>query len=635
MNHRLGYLVLLLLSGFLVGCGGGGSDGGGGGTASTGSGLFSTGTLRFSFTRAQTNQVPTATQQLKFEFFNAQNQLLSTTTQPFSTQVTITNLSVQIARVKITALDGNGFTAAVIESAVTVLGGTAVDVSLAGAANTTVTLQRLEVPGPIILQQVQDSGTQPTASPTVVTGILSNGDRITIPSSLAQVTIRNQAVATVNNALPLLPSAVNPGSTIIDVSATVGGVNQTLEVPVRVIRLAAVPATFNVPFGDTFRPQFNFTGSDGTVLNDLANSAAANVSFALEVTPPATTTGLTLATNGEIQVAGSVAAGTQFKVSATYSDPVTSTAITGVSTGTVTTPTIGNLRFQFIRAQAATVPTATTQLKFDFFNAQNQMLFTTTQPFATQVTLNNLSVDITRVKITGLEVNGLPVVEIQSAVVVLGGVTSDVNLAGATVVAVTLQSLPSITLTDRIVIDQGNQVLFVAIPVTGQFSNGQVLEIPGQFTQVSSRDLTIATVSNMSPFITMPLNPGATIIDVSATVGGVTKVAEFPLRVIKLEVVPRTFDIRAGNALRPQFNFTGTDGTVINDLANNAGAGTFNLSLQVAPPGTTNGLTLGTDGTIQVGAAVTPGTVFGVGGSYDDPVTGINIAGISRGTVIP
>lgn len=104
------------------------------------------------------------------------------------------------------------------------------------------------------------------------------------------------------------------------------------------------------------------------------------------------------------------------------------------TTGGGTTATTGDLVFNFTLApaQAIQVPSNTTDLDFEFFDAANNSVFTYTQAYANTVTVSGVPATATRVVITARGPNG-PVAIIEAPVTVVAGGSVVVDLSGATI----------------------------------------------------------------------------------------------------------------------------------------------------------------------------------------------------------
>lgn len=161
-----------------------------------------------------------------------------------------------------------------------------------------------------------------------------------------------------------------------------------------------------------------------------------------------------------------------------------------VSTGPVAAPTTGNLTFNFVTPQSFNVGTTNTNtLLFQFFNAGNATaVFSSTDNFATSVTVNNIPTSVTTVIITGFDANNIPLFTITQAIAVQGGATAVVpGLSAATVVTLTnLRVAPgnafdlASTLTSLSIEAGGTAQVFLF----GEYSNGSAVLLGNQATYV-------------------------------------------------------------------------------------------------------------------------------------------------------
>ena len=113
-----------------------------------------------------------------------------------------------------------------------------------------------------------------------------------------------------------------------------------------------------------------------------------------------------------------------------------------VSTQNPPVQTTGAVQFNFVNPQAFTVDAATSTLLFEFFDASSTTtpVVTSTQNFAASVTVSNVPVSVTSVRITGFNANRIPLFTINQSISVVGGETNVVPGLG-TVVPVTLSKL--------------------------------------------------------------------------------------------------------------------------------------------------------------------------------------------------
>lgn len=228
--------------------------------------------------------------------------------------------------------------------------------------------------------------------------------------------------------------------------------------------------------------------------------------------------------------------------------------------GTVVAPTTGNVTFNFVRAQTINVPTGTTSLRFDFYDAANTLLFTTTRPFASQVTIEGVPNTATRADVTSLNNLVHPVSVATGAITVTAGITTIANLTNVTAVTfTTLTVQPSpVNLTNN-----GTQQLVLQ----ATFSNGAVVTLDPSGAVYGGNNAAIATVSNagvVTGVIPVPFTNGAltTNLNVAYTLGTTTRNANVTINVTVNQVSlggVNTFDTTTGflnGAAHPGWNGT-------------------------------------------------------------------------------
>ena len=224
-----------------------------------------------------------------------------------------------------------------------------------------------------------------------------------------------------------------------------------------------------------------------------------------------------------------------------------------VATGGGTTGNTGDLVFQFTKAQAIAVPTATTDLDFDFFDVNNNSVFFDSQLFANTVVVQNVPVTATRVVITARGPGGVPLALIESPVTVLGGGSNTVNLSGALVTPVTLDSLTVIP--NPISLSLAGGPTTAQIAISGNFSNGDIVALgaaTGGSASFTDFDALIATVDANG--LVTAIGAGSTSVDVSYTLNGATvTLLDVPVNVAgplgQLIVQPQTLQFAPGGII--------------------------------------------------------------------------------------
>jgi hypothetical protein len=185
------------------------------------------------------------------------------------------------------------------------------------------------------------------------------------------------------------------------------------------------------------------------------------------------------------------------------------------------TATTGDLVFQFTKAQAINVPVATTDLDFEFFDTSNNSVFFYTQAFANTVTVQNVPITATRVVITARGPGGVPLATIDAPVAVVAGGTALIDLSGALVTLVTLDSLTALPNPVALSLDGGPTTAQLAL--SGNFSNGDIVALgaaAGGAATYTDFDALVATVDANG--LVTAVGGGATSVDIGYTLNGAT-----------------------------------------------------------------------------------------------------------------
>jgi hypothetical protein len=250
---------------------------------------------------------------------------------------------------------------------------------------------------------------------------------------------------------------------------------------------------------------------------------------------------------------------------------------------------VGNLVFQFVRAQAGVVPASTFSLGFEFFNTTDPELGTLVleaeADFANTVTVLNVPTTARSVVITAYDANEIPVGTLTVPVGVVAGTTTTVNLNGAVFIPVTFDSI--FIDPNPVNISLGaNPGASVQVEVIGSFSNDdEIIFDPATYAAqgtFASANTLVATASG-SGTITGVSN-GATTLDVSYTVNGVTRAAQAPVNVSTFAVTPADVSVAIGSTSAPVtalFNFNGTSDTNVTnspDINYDSNNGDFNAN---------------------------------------------------------
>lgn len=268
-NSRRVLVLFSLVALLLSGCDSGGDDFVLTGTNNNNNG-GAQGNLVFQFTRAQA-VVPATTTTLGFEFFNSADPetgaLVLEVEAEFANTVTVLNVPTTAKAVVITAYDINEIPVGTFTVAVSVVPGATTTVGLNGVVFTPVTFDAIFVdPNPVNLSL----GANPGATVQVeVIGVFSNDDEIIFdPATYAangSFSSQNAAVATVGASGVV--TAVANGSTSLDITYTVNGVQRAFQAPINVSTFAVETNAIEVVVGTTSAPVtalFNFNGVSDT-----------------------------------------------------------------------------------------------------------------------------------------------------------------------------------------------------------------------------------------------------------------------------------------------------------------------------------------------------------------------------------
>jgi hypothetical protein len=265
-------------------------------------------------------------------------------------------------------------------------------------------------------------------------------------------------------------------------------------------------------------------------------------------------------------------------------------------------PGAGSLTFQFVKAQAATVPQSTTDIRFDYLDGDADVIDTEIFDFATSITVFP-PVGTAAVRITALDANGFPMLQLQGAASrPPNGTNVLVDLATFTLTDISFDSLTVTPDPTEVTagVQQGNTQ---QLTVTAGFSNGQNIvfnntllgltefdDNGSTFYTVSATGLVTAAVAGDSTLTASFTDSEGTertdTIDVSVT-GGVTPDV--------LVVTPDTLNIPIG----------GTSTAVTATLN---GAAIANNLLTFSIVDNTAGFTANADGTVSVDGSVVDGT---------------------------
>lgn len=334
-KSTVGLLAALLLSLFLVGCGGDGGGGnfvatpdtggaGGGNNTNTG-----TGSVTFNFVQAQSSPlvVPVGTNRLRFEFFNAADgdgNMVYRVTRDYAAQVTIEDVPTTSRSVVVTAFGADGFPTVQFEADFTISQDEDITISQTDASRSNVTLDEL-----VASPQSLSLGSGGTIRLTL-TAVFSSGDRVALSEAhLDEVTFNtsNSSVATVSAGVV---SSVSSGTA--NITATFRGVTATVPVQVNTgptpppiaTGLSIDPETLpSLPVGSLSEAL--------TITATIQGSGEREVTFNDGLTYISSVAGVTVTNDLKIQIASNVPSGTVATVTFRYLGQTASINVTVVA----------------------------------------------------------------------------------------------------------------------------------------------------------------------------------------------------------------------------------------------------------------------------------------------------------------
>ena len=293
-----------------------------------------------------------------------------------------------------------------------------------------------------------------------------------------------------------------------------------------------------------------------------------------------------------------------------------------VNTANPPVQTTGAVQFNFVNPQAFTVDAATSTLLFEFFDATSTTtpVVTSTQDFAATVTVSNVPVSVTSVRITGFNANRIPLFTIDQTISVTGGETNVVPGLG-TVAPVTLKKL---RLAGGSIFDLDNEITSLTVEVGGtgqvfqfgEYSNGSIVLLGQQatyaiftggdsFASVNSN----GTVSGLSVGTTRLLvNFGSQTLDIPLAV-----VTPGTQNYASIQVTNETkpIPVTAGTPVQIATSGTTSGGSV---FGLNSSTLTYSLS-------NTTDFSITSGGEVSVNSGVAGGTTATVTVSYANPNT--------------
>ena len=134
----------------------------------------------------------------------------------------------------------------------------------------------------------------------------------------------------------------------------------------------------------------------------------------------------------------------------------------------------GSLTYNFLRLQGTiNVPTATTQLRFEFFRNNGEVSRpAVTVNFDTQVTINDVPTDTVRTRVTALAPGGIPLQQTDTNVVVNPGQNTVVDGNASTTIAINIDALTASPANANILVG-GTQ----SYTASASFSNGDTVGV--------------------------------------------------------------------------------------------------------------------------------------------------------------
>lgn len=286
-----------------------------------------------------------------------------------------------------------------------------------------------------------------------------------------------------------------------------------------------------------------------------------------------------------------------------------------VTSGEVQQQPTGSLAFAFATAQTAfTVDANTARLRFEFFDGVgSDAVYTQTRDFATTITIDNVPVSATTVRITGFDSNKLPLFTATQAIEVVGGTTTAVN-ATSNAVTVLLEELRVVSgnLTDL-----DTPLSSLAVPVGGTFQTFLAAEYSSGDIVLVGELATYAIEAGGEGFATV--NPLGTVSGLAA--GTTALLVSFSGQQITVPVVVTDgvainfTSIKIENTQPIQV--TSGTGVPLQVVANNQfglNPADSRLSYEV----NANGFTV-TNGVLNVDSSVAGGTTATVTATYTNP----------------
>ncbi len=288
-----------------------------------------------------------------------------------------------------------------------------------------------------------------------------------------------------------------------------------------------------------------------------------------------------------------------------------------VVTGSNPNTNPGTLTFNFVRAQQGPqeVPQSTSSIQFDWLDANNAIIETDVEPFASTITLVP-PVGTASVRVTALTADGFPLGSLTGAVSrPADGQNQIVNLGSFNNVAVTLQG---ITVTPATVnLNLGTQNPSQQLTVTGSFSNGQ--NVPFSASALADVDFSSTgtgfTVSSTGLVSATAVGSGTVTASYTFVAGGQTVAVSGSANVNVTSGVASSLTI-SPDALSVGVGTTSEPVSVAFSPASGAPAVVPNEDVVFSISENTAGFTANPDGTVTVADSVAVGTSVTLNASY-------------------
>jgi hypothetical protein len=276
----------------------------------------------------------------------------------------------------------------------------------------------------------------------------------------------------------------------------------------------------------------------------------------------------------------------------------------------------GSLTFQFVKAQAAVVPTNTTAIQFEYLNVNDGLISTETEPFATSITVVPPT-GTTSVRITALATNGFPLGQAVGDVPVPPtGTNVTVNMGGFIFTDITFTALNVTPATANLTAgtQTGNTQ---QLTLSAAFSNGENIVFGAALladADYLSSNTAAATVNGTG--LVSSVAAGTATVTVSyADTEGTTRSDTVDVTVTGGVVIPDTFVVTPDPLEIP---IGGTSSAVTATYTPGGGTATVVPNANVTFGIDTVGFTANANGTVTVDGSVADGTTATLTASFTD-----------------